>query len=380
MKRLIVLIDGGWLKYSTRFVAAKRIGASYDTPKSELAKNAKFLAANYDVMATSLRSKLGAIETNFAKIDRCIVCKDVGDSWRTKVEKTLIPGTEQASSIDYKGHRRTDDPDELAAIVQLNRIYDKCLNVICDNSGIECVYKPTYEADDFMIVLSKAYADQGDTVLIMAQDADITQAVYTSASGGHVIVMQPQHDNTMRMVVDHATHDSTSKVSIFSMSEWPIGLASAINNAQVLAPQYMLFMKILNGDASDDISPVMSRVHNGRTYKLTTKQFDAITAYFAEHNPEGYFKIENLYDDNDIHTILCMVHQAVHKQNFEDLPADWQKFYYDKFVENRKMVVVNKAELGPIYNDVLKTAVSQLHGITPTIAFPSWQVLQQLGV
>lgn len=380
MKRLIVLIDGGWLKYSTRFIAAKRIGAAYDTPKAELAKNAKFLAANYDVMATSLRSKLGSIETNIAKIDRCIVCKDVGDSWRTSIDKTVIPGTERASSLAYKGHRRTDDPEELAAIVQLNRIYDKCLEVICQNSGIETLAKPTYEADDFMIVLSKAYADQGDTVIIMAQDADITQAVYTSETGGTVLIMQPQHSGGMNVVVDHATYEQANKVDIFNMSDTPIGLASMIKSAQVLAPQYMLLNKILNGDASDDITPVMSRTVNNRTYKLTSKQFDAITAHFAEHNACGYFTIDNCYDDNDIRTILTLTHKFVHKSDFDDLPADWQQFYYDKFVENRKMVVVNRTELGDIYDNIINIAVEQLHGLTPTIAFPSWQVLQQLGL
>lgn len=44
------------------------------------------------------------------------------------------------------------------------------------------------------------------------------------------------------------------------------------------------------------------------------------------------------------------------------------------------MVVVHRTELGDIYDNIINTAVEQLHGLTPTIAFPSWQVLQQLGL
>lgn len=379
MKRLVVLYDGGLLKYASRSAASARLGHSYDTPPQELAADLRFKGALYDCMTTILRSKLLNIEQNFAKIDRCIICNDIGNSWRTKVTKTIIPGTEQASSIDYKGHRRTDDPEELAGLEKLNAIHKDTVTFICDNSGIEQVGYQSYEADDFMVVLSQTYAKQGDFVVIVANDADITQAVASTESGGYVMIMQPKQGST-NFVVDHATHNKTSEMSIFSMAEFPIGLAQTINNAQVLAPQYMLLEKVLNGDVSDDISPVMSRVVNNKRYKLTQKNLQTIFEHFVNKNTCKYFTIENMYNDEDVLDILRLTHQCVHKQSFDDLPQEWKDFYLSKYLENRKMVVINKAELGPIYNDVLQQAVKQLHGTTPTIAFPTWDVLQKLNM
>lgn len=381
MSRTVVLIDSGFLKYSTRFVARNRLGIAHDAPLSVLAEHPKAQQTIYDVLATSLRSKLGTFERNVARIDRCIICLDIGDSWRVNVDKTVIPDTEQASSIAYKGHRRSEDPDELAAIVKLNRLYDTCLKFICNNSGIELIGKKSLESDDFMIVLGQQYAKQGDAVFILSKDADITQAVCYYDNGGCVIIMQPTKEGNMHFVVDHATFNSVKDVSIFGMAKWPIGVANVISNAQVLAPQYMLLHKIMNGDASDDISPVMVRVSpGGRTFKLREADMQAIFDEFVRKNPEGYFKIENCYENEDILTILSIAHQRMFKTSFNELPDKWRKFYVDKFIENRKMVVVNKEELGEHYHEVFAAASEQLHGTTPTIAFPTWDILQQLNL
>lgn len=380
MNKLVVLLDGGYVKYMTRYVARNRLRIPHDAPLTELASHTAINATIYDVMAQILRSKLGSIETNIAKISRCIICQDIGNSWRTTVPKTLIPGTEQASSIAYKGHRRTDDPEELAAIESLNACYKRSVNAICANSGIEQVQSYGIEADDFMIMLSRQYAEQGDVVIIICKDADILQALYTSESGGRVLIMQPMKDGAAQFYVDHQTKADASSSSIFDMSKMPMSLANVVNNANVVAPQYLLFDKIMNGDASDDISPIMSRTVNGRTYKLTRKQLDKITAMLSERNDVGYMTWEQFYDDEAIKAMLALAHQLVHKQEFAKLPAEWQQFYYDKFCENRKMVFCNKQELGDHYNAIWLAASEQLHGLTPTIAFPTYEVLAKLNL
>jgi hypothetical protein len=164
------------------------------------------------------------------------------------------------------------------------------------------------------------------------------------------------------------------------MSEFPTQIANIITNAQIVAPQYVLFDKVMNGDASDDISPIMSRVVNGRTYKLTRKQLDEISGSFANRNSCGFFTEENLYNKDDIMHMLAMAHMRVHKVEFSELTEEWQKFYYDKFVENRQMVCINQRELGGIYDTVLQSALEQLHGLKPVIAFPTWQVLQTFSI
>ena len=381
MGKLVVLIDSGFLKYSTRFVARNRLGIDHRAPLAELANNANAQAVIYDVLAASLRSKLSSIEHNFGKIDRCIVCLDVGDSWRTKVTKTVRPDTGEESSIAYKGHRRTDDPEELAAIVQLNKYYMTAIKFLTDNSSIELVGHNGIESDDYMVILGQTYAKQGNQVIVMSKDADITQAVVSYDNGGFVAIMQPQQHGGMTMVVDHGLRNKSTATDIFNMGQ-PMqpAMQQAIQTANIVAPQYLLLEKILNGDASDDISPVMLRVSNGRNYKLTAKNLATIFDAIAATNAEGYVKYEDLYDNDKIRLILEHMHRLLFKHELGDIDMSWQTFYYNKFVENRKMVCINKAELGKLYDTVLTTAVEQLRGITPTIAFPTWQVLQQLGM
>jgi hypothetical protein len=378
MHRLVVLIDSGLLKYSTRFVARKRLGIPNDAPTEMLANHPSAMATIYDVLATSMRYKLGGIETNYGKIDRCVVCLDIGDSWRCNIPKTPIPDTNAPSSIAYKGHRRTDDPVELEAITKLNGVYKQCINYICRNSGIEQVGSYAIESDDFMVTLSKIYADQGDYVFIMSTDADITQAVYTSDAEGFVAVMQPKENSTMQLVVDVATKDLSRSKDIFHMTQMPLGLANALNAAVVVDPSVVVLNKILNGDGSDDISPVMVREVNGRHYKLNTKQFIAVLETL--NSPEHKFTTDDLYLPETIRKILSMQHQFVHKAHFDTLPEKWQNFYIAKFIENRQMVLINKAELGEHYNEVINAAMQQLHGTTPVIAFPTWDILQKLDM
>jgi hypothetical protein len=237
MGKTVVLIDSGFLKYSTRFAARARLNIANDEPLTKLANHPGAMGAIYDTLATSLRSKLGHFEEHIATIDRCIVCLDIGDSWRTSIKKTLIPGTEQASSIDYKGHRRTTDAEELEAIVKLNGIYKKCIEFLCTNSGIELVGAHGIESDDFMVILSQQYAKQGNLVFVMSKDADITQAVCSTEAKGATIIMQPCHNGEMHFVVDHETYNRSACTSIFSMSEFPTQIANIITNAQIVAPQ-----------------------------------------------------------------------------------------------------------------------------------------------
>jgi 5'-3' exonuclease len=374
-----VLIDGGLLKYASRFTAKKRLNIQ-DGEVSGMVQLAKHPMAGrviYDILATSMKYMLSGL-SNYGTLDEVIICTDLGNSWRTKVEKTVIPGLEVDSSGDYKGHRRTDDPEELAAIEILNRHYKTAIEDLARYGNLKVLGRYGIEADDYMVVLSKYFAGKGDIVFVISKDADITQAVTSNESGGCTIILQKQADS-MHMVVDHGIIQLAKTDSIFEVPKLTNrDLCLAVQTAEILAPQYMLLVKILNGDASDDITPVMVRNVNGRNYKLTAKQIGKIFDYFASKNACGYFRHEDLYDS--VEEILTLAHSFVFGTDFHELAAAWQIFYRNKFKENRKMIVINEFELGELYTMPIEDYLACPDTGLPILQFPTSDIISKLSV
>lgn len=337
-------------------------------PNAELANMPGLRSAMFDVMAASLRSKVATVEACVGKIGQAIICQDVGNSWRASVPKTKIPGSDEDSSIGYKAHRRTDDPEELAAIAKLNDAYKAVVNDICQLASIEQLGSQGIEADDFMIQYARQRAAGGDTVCILSKDFDILQAVQAKPS--RIVIMQPMQSGQMRGFVH--CDDKSNADSIFALSRLNVTLERFVGTAGKIDPVQVIVDKVFNGDASDDISPIMCRIKNGRRYKLTAKNLNAIRQLCKSE--------ASFYDKETVLAMLSYAHEAVHKQPFESLPLEWQQFYVDKFKENRKLVICNPTELGEHVAAIEQAANEQLVGMQPCFDIPDSRVLSNIQI
>lgn len=383
MKPLIVLIDGGWLKYSSRTVCKKRLGVieNGEDPDGciQLANDARTASMLYDVMVQTLRGRMTTIEQTLQAPMHILVCMDKGDSWRSNIPRTIIPGEEhQASGLAYKAGRHSDDPASLAAMYKLNRWYEDALEQASTYSGIQLVASPSVEADDFMVCMSNYYAQHGYNCCIVSEDADITQAVHKFDNGGHVVVFRPRHDDQPYVVSPASLEAINTKPTIFdSLDTFDMSL-KRLQNPKVVASQYLLFWKVLKGDASDAITPVMVRKSaSGRNMGLRQKDFDKLTEMLASKHALSYMPREALWEDID--DILALEHQLVFKQDFASLPTEWQNFYRAKYVENLQMVCIDEVIMPDLWRSIQDYAANlQLHTVNYNI--PTNDVLSRLGI
>lgn len=383
--KTIALIDGGWCKYSSRFAAKTRLKLGYDDDVA-LSKHPALDAIMYNITAANLRSKLQTIQRYLGAIDNGVICKDVGKSWRADIARTVIPGSHIESGIDYKGSRHSDDPESLAAMEVLNRSFDKALNEIERHSNIQQIFGKRIEADDFMIVLSNYYAQHGYNVIIISEDADIQQAVHKFDNGGHIIIVRPNHFDKQPIVVSPASVDYLNMPKTSILATTPVFdalLKNCLDNAIVVAPQYLMFNKVMNGDVSDDITPVMLRqktCRNGqvKNFRLTQKDIKQITEMLATKHSMGYMPREAIFEDTL--DILKLAHQLLFGMSFDELPREWQQFYIDKYNENVTMVCIDNhvEKMQKVWGAIEAFAVKfELRDCS--IDIPSLEILKALG-
>jgi len=382
MRPLIVLIDGGWLKYASRTICKKRLNVieSADDPDGVIAlsNDNRMPVMTYDVMVQTIRGRMRTLEQTLQAPMHILICLDKGNSWRANIPRTVIPGGEQASGLAYKAGRHSEDPASLAATYKLNRQYEDALEQIAAYSGIQLVSAPNIEADDFMVVMSNYYANHNYNVCIVSEDADITQAVHKFKDGGHVVVFRPRHDDQPFVLSPASTESLNQQRSIFDQPDTFEDALRRITNPKIVASQYLLFWKVLKGDASDAITPVMVRQSaGGRNMGLRQKDFDAITAMLAEKHQLPYMPREALWEDID--DILALEHKLVHKQDFAELTKEWQDFYKAKYIENLQMVCIDEPIMPDLWKSIQNYAANlQLHTVNYNI--PTSDVLNRLGV
>lgn len=380
MKPLIVLIDSGWSKYSSRFVARNRLGCIPNAEDRQgniaLSNDSRAASTIYDVLAMTLRSKLKDIAAMFQQPAHVIICKDEGNSWRAGIPRTVLPGGEQASGVAYKAGRHEDDPANLAAMYKLNRMYEDAVDMVCRYSGFDVASSKSVEADDFMVVLSNYYANHGYNVVIVSEDADIMQAVHKFEGGGHILIYRPRHADEP-LVCSPASLEHLKQPTIFDNDLFDTALSKYTQKCKVVAPQYLLLNKIMLGDASDAISPVMQRCSGNRHYNLRSKDLDAIALACAAKHDMPYMPKESLWTDYML--ILQMAHQALFKQSFDDLPQDWQTFYVNKYIENVQMVCIDEHVMPSLWAD-LQAYGAQLTLHTINLEIPTTNILNRIGI
>jgi hypothetical protein len=349
----------------------------------ELSKHPDRIPVRYDVISMTINSKLKAIEQAFGVIRNVVICMDNGNNWRASMVPPIIPGTEQASMIDYKGDRQANSEAERIAKWSLNQDYEKILRFIANNNDYAVLQdtrpeNERFEADDWLVFMSEKLAKAGELVVVVSNDADVLQSLLTYENAGCVVVIQPKVTGDNVLYTDHFAYEHMKPKSIFDMGNASTSVTNALQNATIIAKQYMLLDKILLGDASDSISPLMLRNTGSKNMRLTRKQIDAIILGITEgQRPLLY---SDLYDKTE--QIVSLAHELMFKSKFDELPEDWRKFYIDKYEFNRKLVCINEVEnptndimswLDQIYNDSVNVAYA------PVISYTPYAILQQFG-
>jgi hypothetical protein len=347
--------------------------------KIQLAKHPKVFETIYDAIGKMLSTKLRIATSVLGHVDSLQICLDDGTSWRASLSLPKTPGNGD-SGIVYKSHRHdVEDKELMNARWRLNQWYLEAVNTIAELNSFIVHGIQGVEADDIMTIKGKQLADQGDYVVTMSHDYDNTQSVYSNVFNGGCVIncYIGQYGNPDKWFIDHPTQERLGSLSIFGndflKTLGPMG--ANLTTANVLAKQYMLFEKIMRGDVSDGISPLMIRVtqdKNGknREYALAPAAIPKIIEGIGGRKGRHFLTYDDLYDDAQIELFINDVHESVHKHILDvndEVQKEWFQFYIDKYKFNRKLICCNLVELGD-------SMVNAIHGLTSESSMPQTNV------
>lgn len=189
-----------------------------------------------------------------------IVC-DHG-SWR----KELIEA--EGEKNIYKGNRSLDSSLDWSLVWET---FNEFLSG-CRERGIECPNAPMIEGDDWVCGLTQRLNEAGESCVILSTDQDLTQLV----RGGSAWTAWLNNRGDLRLHIKLLKEEVGfwEQNSLF-FGDNDIALEALKNSARKISyinPEEVVIKKVLAGDKSDNIRPVLEKEYNGKISHFTEKE------------------------------------------------------------------------------------------------------------
>jgi 5'-3' exonuclease len=188
------------------------------------------------------------------KIDHVVVCTE-GRSWRKDFYKP------------YKANRVVDTMSQTEAEVEENKlfweVYANFTTYLKDRTNVSVLRDPKAEADD--LIARWIHLHPADENFIISSDTDFLQLV-----------------NSKVKIYNGITNELITLEGYLKDNDKPV--LDKLKNPKLLEdPQYILFRKIMRGDATDNVFSAFPGVRE----KGSSKKAGLIEAY-ADRNKQGY--------------------------------------------------------------------------------------------
>lgn len=251
MNKFTLVIDGNYLLYSTLSVM-KLFSKNNEmflkgNNEETLRKDTNFLLEKLtQIYAKDIRS-LGPI------IDDVIFTIDDSNSWRkdlylTKDYKGIQTG------LSYKGNRKKDKGIDFSSIFNVFDSFVKGLAISC-NLNFKAI--PGCEADDLIFVHCSYLNTQGKSTIIYSGDGDLKQCVGFDKSKNTFTIQYQKQNRKIWIDRDTALYLKENQKTYAVDC-----LRSVVNNTSsklsVVDPFEIVIEKVLGGDISDNIVPIIS--------------------------------------------------------------------------------------------------------------------------
>lgn len=253
---LTLIVDGNWLLMSRLSVIQNRYADDDD------------LMYNLQLLITA---SIKNVLKTFPEIDNIVFVADNG-SWRTKLP---IPGfmkhDELGTEVEYKGTRIKGDDINWKLLFAS---YDNYISLL-SQSGITVSKEEDVEGDDWCYWWSTYLNSIGTNCMIWSKDNDLKQLVRMNDDGVFTVwwnkdngIYCQEVDTDNMSILFNINYDSNDK--IFNDMCYHSVSVNKINPSQIIVD------KILKGDVSDNIQPVLVRStsQGTRNYKISSKDID----------------------------------------------------------------------------------------------------------
>lgn len=250
---MVLIFDGNYLFYKSLFVF------------SSYGSSGKLLEDETDqaMLMRKIATDMSYAIRQFGNPDHVIFTID-SRSWRKDIE--IKDGS-------YKGHREKDESK-----VNWDNFYNLMneFSRILLSRGFVVSRQERAEGDDLMALWSKALVENGMDAVVITGDRDLTQTVIMKESGNFSVVYNP-NTKTRKITAPNGFKKwvTADKIDIFNadtyMNRGKDLIQEALNSIEIeeVDPFYIVFEKVIIGDAGDAVPPIHTWQKDGKTYRIT---------------------------------------------------------------------------------------------------------------
>ena len=254
-----LIFDGNYLFYKTLFIFS-----GYTNGK-RLLEDQK----DQDMFMRKIATDMSHAIRAFGNPDKIVFTID-SRSWRKDVE------------IEEGGYKGTRTKDETK--IDWDTFY-KMMNEFGDilsKKGMIVSKEERAEGDDLMFLWADRFFKSGEDSVIITGDKDLTQCVKMNDSN-FVVVYNP-NSKTRKIVapIGFANWLKKDDYDLFDASTFMNSNKDLITEAlhsveiQEIDPAYMIFEKVIVGDAGDAVPPAWTWVSKNKTYRVTPSKTQRI--------------------------------------------------------------------------------------------------------
>jgi 5'-3' exonuclease len=263
-----LIVDGNYLFYKTLFIFG---GYS---------KGGKVLssATDQEMFIRKVATDLSHAIRTFGNPSRVIFTVD-SRSWRKDVE------------IEEGGYKSNREKDE--SVIDWDAFY-KCMNefaAILKKKGFIVSKEERAEGDDLMYLWADRFFADGQDSVIITGDKDLTQCV--KSDGKNFIVVYNPNSKNRKIVAPKGFSEwiKTEEYDLFDASTFMNRskdlIAEALSSVTIeeIDADYLIFEKVIIGDAGDAVPPVWTWENKGKTYRVTASKASRIYEIMQMSNP-----------------------------------------------------------------------------------------------
>lgn len=330
-----LIIDGNWLLMS-------RLGVMMDKFKNDLPERTlkEGQSSLVELLAQSVNNIVRFMDDN---IDNIILVSD-GDSWRKYIRKCKL------YKDTYKGNRVKDENlnwDYIwAALDEFKENCKKC--------NVSCFRETDAEGDDWVWHWSTTLNKKGINAIIWSSDRDLQQLVSYNKNGSWTAWY-----NDKKGLVCHKdlnTQNEGFLDCLDSFTIYPQTMDNLIRHIQkyhmdvnYIDPLDVCMEKVICGDAGDNIKSVIRVDKNGRTQRVSEKEWNEV---YESMNME-YTDLEDFKSNAD-----NIIKELKKLKRFEEC-KDSDKDLKNMFLFNMRLVCLDSKYIPKPTKDRMKSHNSE---------------------
>lgn len=337
MSSLSVIFDGNYIMNRSLFTyesrGARKLGTEED--------RGTFVRKLATDVAYTVRS-LGNVSRVIWTIDK--------NSWRKQIP---------IDNEGYKKNRVYADDVDWNAFHKLNYEFGEIL----EKNGCICSVIDGCEGDDLIYFWSKELYDIGEDVVIVTGDRDTNQLV--KFDNGHFISVYNVKASGKKMITAKGAKeyiDTPDEIGLFNFSAMSSnkamfkGLLEKDVEIEEVDPEDVLFEKIVVGDTSDNVPPIISWEETQKSGKVVRRKITDTKAEIIKENiicNEGKIDVEHIEQYSDIFSEKIKefykkeisgedVKKALERNktlvwlNEQVIPFSLKEKFYEHFIENKE--------------------------------------------